>query len=53
MACTDLRKVWTKVKAHDRKVLKCFDKKPAKKKRGRKKKMEVKNPENDTRRYSV
>ena len=27
MACTDLRKVWTDVKGHRKKVLKCMDKK--------------------------
>ena len=39
MACTDLRKVWTDVKGHRRKVLKCMDKKATKKRRKNKKKI--------------
>ena len=30
MACKDKRKVWVQVKAHQRKVLKCMDKKTLK-----------------------
>ena len=37
MACKDKRKVWVQVKTHQRKVLKCMDKKEPKTK-GRKKK---------------
>ena len=39
MACTDLRKVWTDVKGHRKKVLKCMDKKTPKKRRKNKKKI--------------
>ena len=39
MACTDLRKVWTDIKGHRKKVLKCMDKKTPKKRGKNKKKI--------------